>query len=148
MAKFGNAFDRRRYRKRLNGHWCLYCGMVATTEDHFPPISYSLRGFLLPACSECNTFAGTSYPTNLAKRIEYVKERLKKKYRKILRMPVWTQDELNEMGYGLKTGIDQCQRNRRTAHGRIAWNAESYLASIDRNSDFVQMNAECGITTD
>jgi hypothetical protein len=115
MGKKRNSFDERRFRAAIKGDMCLYCGLVATTEDHFPPVSHSLRGYLLPACAECNGLAGTNHPTNLKKRIAYVKEKLELKYKKLLAMPVWSKDELKQIGYNLRSGIKECQNNRRIA---------------------------------
>lgn len=52
-------------RVRLSGDWCVYCGQVAETVEHFPPKSYCLDGLLMPACKECNSLAGTDWLTDV-----------------------------------------------------------------------------------
>ncbi len=65
--------DRKRYNQfyaRVDGCCCVYCGGVATTADHIPPInSVASRGTIyfnshgiplvkVPACSRCNGLLG------------------------------------------------------------------------------------------
>ena len=137
-----------RFRITISGPQCLYCGLNANSLDHFPPRSMTVRGFLLPACRECNCLAGTEYGLDLRKRINMVKEKIARKYKKILEMPVWSSDDLDELEGNIKRKVIKCQKDRRIASSRIAWNAESYLASIDLNKDFVRMLAGCDITTE
>lgn len=77
-----------------------------------------------------------------------VKDKLRRKYRKFLMVPLWESDELEEMGWILKGEIKAWQERRRIIQSRIAWNAENYLASIDKNNAFANLIAECGITTE
>jgi DNA invertase Pin-like site-specific DNA recombinase len=45
---------------RSRGDQCVYCGERADSDEHFPPTSYRNLGYILPACRECNSFAGTA----------------------------------------------------------------------------------------
>jgi len=101
----------RMFRIRISGYFCVYCGEIATQDEHFPPMSYSLRGYILPACAECNSFD-------------------------------WSQEEIDEFGRNLKAEVLKWEKTTRIAKERIAWNAISYLASIDQCNDFVQTYAE------
>ncbi|NDB68647.1 MAG: hypothetical protein EB015_11715 [Methylocystaceae bacterium] len=47
-------------------------------------------------------------------------------------------DEIEEFTGNLKRSINLWQTQRRTVRARIAWNAMLYIASIDKNNDFVQ----------
>jgi len=132
-------------RIHLKGDQCIYCGQLANTIEHFPPQSYCAGGFLLPACRECNTLAGTLYPTNFNKRVECVKNKLFQRHRKAFEMPTWDIDDLNELEGNIKRNVKLWQNKKRIASNRIAWSAESYLCSIDRNNDFVRMDVEAGI---
>jgi len=135
-------------RVRLSGDWCVYCGQVAETVEHFPPKSYCLDGLLMPACKECNSLAGTDWPTDFGKRKDLVNERLKRRHAKALNTPVWTQEELKEMKRGMRKEIEIWQTRRRIAERRIAWNAEGYLAYIDRNNDFAKLSARLSTSTE
>ena len=124
------------HRIKLHGYRCVYCGEAADSMDHFPPVSYGLHGFLLPACRECNCIAGTKYPLNFEGRMHHVKKRLRQKYKRHLLTPEWTKDEISELGYNLQEGTDLWQKQKQIAKERIAWNALAYLSSIDHNNDF------------
>lgn len=134
------------FREFVSGDWCVYCGLVANSREHFPPASLTMRGLVLPCCLECNAFAGTSNATDFFARANMVKDKLKRKYRKFLMVPLWDSDELEEMGWIMKEEIRAWQKRRRIIQSRIAWNAEHYLASIDKNNAFANLIAECGIT--
>lgn len=135
------------FRTIIHGDWCVYCGAIATTRDHFPPKSLTMRGLLLPCCGECNSLAGTDNGTDFGLRADLVKIKLRKRYRKILMVSVWGSEELSEMGKSLKREIRTWQERRRIIQSRLAWNAEGYLASIDKDSAFAELIAECGIIT-
>lgn len=135
-------------RVRLSGEWCVYCGQVAETVEHFPPKSFSNDGLLLPACRECNNLAGTDWPTDFGKRKEMVNEKLRRRNARALNTPVWTKEDLQEMKRGMRKEIEIWQTRRRIAERRIAWSAEGYLASIDRNNDFAKLNAKLSISTE
>lgn len=135
------------FRTIIHGDWCVYCGDIATSREHFPPASLTTKGLLLPCCLECNALAGTESGTDFALRAEIVKNKIRHKYQRALMVPLWGSDELDEMGRTLKGEIETWQRKRRIIQSRLAWNAESYLASIDKNNVFADLIAECGITT-
>lgn len=124
-------------RKVIKGDQCVYCGDLANTEEHFPPKSFSARGVILPCCKECNVLAGTLHPNNFEKRAEYVKNRLRKRYRSKMNAGHFTVDEIDEFSGNLKRSVNLWQNQKRVARTRIAWNALAYIGSIDRNNDFV-----------
>jgi hypothetical protein len=126
----------------IRGEFCLYCGAVATTEDHFPPATVSMHGLILPACNECNNLAGTEYSYDLGMRYLCVKTKLKRKYKRILSSPDWTNKELSEVSYNLRCGVLEWQKREEKLQKRIAWNAVSYLASIDHSNCFAQFCAK------
>lgn len=130
------------YRHRLRGSRCVYCGETATTDDHFPPASFSNEGFILPCCSECNSLAGILWPCDFERRAEAVKQGLRRKYRKYLQTPDWAPDEIAELGHNLRGTVQSCQIAKDLVKQRIAWNVVSYLASIDHSNRFVPIVAE------
>lgn len=134
------------FRIRLSGKHCVYCGMRAQTDDHFPPRCYTHKGFLFPSCGECNMLAGTEHPTNLEKRIAHVKQRIASRHRKALRVPIWSEDDLSELSPEMEKEIRAWQEKRRIAHGRLVWNAAVYIWSIVPDSDSARMLAGLGIT--
>lgn len=128
-------------RTVLTGKYCVYCGEIATTKDHFPPVINALAGYILPACSECNSIAGTEFPRDFIRRADYVKEKLQRKYSSILSEPPLEMDELLEKDED--TWLDALKHEvlRRRNHERIAWNAVSYLRLTAPTLAFVRSNA-------
>ena len=97
---------------------CIYCGMPADFIDHIPP-RHMRRQFIelnlsfwqereVPACRECNSVLGCRPLLTIGERRTYVKDKLRKRYAKYLRIPNWTQEELGEFGNDLRRMI---QRN-------------------------------------
>jgi hypothetical protein len=129
----------------LGGHWirieglsCVYCGELADTTEHWPPRSCEpTKGFLLPACRECNTLAGDACPFDFYPRVTYVRRAIRRKYRKQLRIPDWEAIDLNKLSYRLRRNIKACLKLKSTVVNRLAWNVEAYLCAIDHGSDFV-----------
>jgi hypothetical protein len=119
-----------RNRVRLTGPDCVYCGEVANTVDHFPPLAVTSHGFLLPACSECNNFAGTRNPFDFRTRIERVKHKIKTKYRAALRIPHWYEEEIDELRGVTKLDVKRGKRLRERTISRIDWDVEAYLATL------------------
>lgn len=129
-------------RTRLRGFDCLYCGEVAETEEHFPPSSHSALGFILPACRECNSFAGTEWPDDFEARAQHVKGKLAQRYAKEIATPEWRDDELRQLGPNLRREAIRWRKRCEIARRRIVWNAIVYLLFIDRNNDFVVIDAD------
>ena len=129
-------------RVRLRGDDCVYCGAVAESDEHFPPRSHTLCGFVLPACLECNAIASNVWPEDIVRRAEYVKAKLRTKYARELETPPWDAYELSELGPNMRREVQRWLRRIARVKERIAWNAVSYLWFIDRNNDFVRIDVD------
>lgn len=109
-------------KKHSTGLWgyitkrCVYCGITADTTDHFIPLSFQRTGprragretqrhNLIPACGECNSIASDLVFSFLGEKRLYIQHRLRKRYKRVLNTPTWTEAELREMGPGLRGGI-------------------------------------------
>lgn len=112
---------------------CVYCGLPATGWDHVPPLHYVERlsdgelddETLLkhPACTECNTFLGGALLHSLASRREYVKERIRRKYRSHAEMPGWDDDEIAELSTAdAQRYIRAHERFAKMIKERLGWN--------------------------
>lgn len=121
---------------------CVYCGETATARDFFPPRSQTAVGFILPACLECSGLCLNRWPYDFQERAEGVKEALRIRYERVLRIPEMSEEELEDLGTNLKIRIKQCQERKRVEEKRIAWNAMPYLACIDHSNVFAQIFAE------
>ena len=128
-------------RKRITGWYCTYCGQMANTEEHFPPRSLTSVGLIISACKECNQFASTLWAFDFEERCNYVKMKIKDKYKKCLQTPDWSDNEIKELKYNLRCGVRKWQFLKKITQERIAWNAIGYLISIDHNNYFAQFCA-------
>jgi hypothetical protein len=136
-------------RLRLRGDRCIYCGDLATAEDHWPPVAVTGEagsGLLLPSCMECNAFAGAEFPYELRERMELVKRRLKTKYKKFLRHPEWSGKETRELSENLRREFRAWNEMKRVVNERLAWNAIDYFCLIAQGSDFVSLVARLGFS--
>jgi hypothetical protein len=101
---------------------CYYCGQDATGYDHVIP--YCVVGHntdLVPCCPECNSLLGsTVYDDALDKKL-YIATRLKDRYRKLLRMKDFSEDELNSFTGMLGIEIREEMIARKAILQRIAF---------------------------
>ena len=137
------------FRVRIRGSWCLYCGEVATTVDHFPPLAYAGangRGVLLPACRECNSYLGARWPVSLEGRIIGAKSGLRKKYKKFIDHIPWSDEELQGMSTKLQKEYAGWRQKRNETLARLAWNAQTYLALIVQFNDFAALRVALGFS--
>lgn len=112
---------RKQPKLRINKN-CHYCGEPATCYDHVIP--YSLVGhntLLVPACDECNGLLGARLFQSLGEKKSFIARALAKRHAVDLRMRVWTETEIMELGYTLRTvilaGLENANRvRRRIAH--------------------------------
>lgn len=97
---------------------CVYCGELADTVEHCPPVSivgpeieerYKDLLLLVPACNECNAALGNRYLLTLEDRAEWLVSYYKRKYKKFNRAVAWDDDELEELTGGLKDYVGGCQ---------------------------------------
>ena len=111
---------------------CYYCGVPAESIDHVPPRSARPTIIALNlekkypfvevhACLECNSILGARALWRLKERKDFIKKALKKKYRKHLQTAVFTDAELSEYGYNLKTYLVSGEIMRRIVRQRLAW---------------------------
>ena len=63
------------------------------------------RSLKVAACKECNSLLSNSIQDTLAERKKLLKQRLKRKYKKILAIPNWKDEELVIMEYNMKKYI-------------------------------------------
>lgn len=93
---------------------CEYCGLVADTVDHVPPVSIrpvlvglgldSMYPFVVVrACRQCNSTLGDRALWTVEQRRDYIKSWLQRRYKKYLNLPDWTDAELNALEYSLRT---------------------------------------------
>lgn len=86
---------------------CTYCGMPADTHDHLVPLSIlaklsdltvNLESAKIPCCRECNSLACAAFFESFGEKKNFIRGQLRLKYEKLLKFPIWDEDELAEMG--------------------------------------------------
>lgn len=112
---------------------CSYCGVIANSIDHVPPISARERivdlglqsrypFFEVPACRECNSTLGARGLWLLSERRAYIKKRLHQRYASILRIPDWSDNELAQMSKNMQGYVTNGLIVRDFIRQRLAFN--------------------------
>lgn len=104
---------------------CTYCDDTANTRDHVIPVSFNrpsrsnntpIRDTVL-CCKECNSLLGARSLYTVSERAGYLYEALSKRYKKLLGMPDWSDEELSGLGEDMKQiilrGLSERERIRR-----------------------------------
>lgn len=106
--------------------FCTYCGdYYELTKDHVIPVSYThnkrqIRGtYCVTACMECNCTLGDKMLINVHTRADFLIAAYKHKYKRLLKQPYWTEDELSEMSPDFQRYIRAKQRDRHTLQKRM-----------------------------
>lgn len=135
--------------EELNFHLCSYCGAIAGTRDHVPPIccypvhyqrtkTKKKQQFNLPwvwACSECNTLLGKTTFATISSRAELVAIRLSKRYKDILNFPYWTPVELAGVEFSLQSNILSSLAKQAEIKRRIATAKTIASPDYEENED-------------
>ena len=110
---------------------CVYCGRPAGTRDHVPPISrvndYDSLGLQtpiyvkVPACAECNTIGSDQLQESFMDRVEFIKDKLARKYARALATPDWDEEELGKLGRNLQSKIRSALARRAPQLERIEY---------------------------
>lgn len=106
---------------------------MADTYDHVPPLvmvhalgqshfeACHIKLYLVPACRECNSLLNNNGSTTVMQRKIFIKGRLRKRYAKYLEMGRWEQEELEELGWGLRTVVESGASIKEWVQRRLAW---------------------------
>lgn len=120
---------------------CTYCGGESElNREHVIPASYLGRKtfhrnsqWLVDSCKTCNTRAGTEVFFSIPEKANYIKREYQRKYAKILRLPEWATDELDELSMDLKKLVLAGLSEKRDFLRRIEHLA--YIATL--NNDYL-----------
>jgi hypothetical protein len=90
---------------------CVYCGDWNECRDHRVPIDWPGNrrnyeaGDIVSICRECSVLLSNFSKVTLSSRTQYLIRAYEKRAAKWLRVPSWSEQELQEMGYGMQTQI-------------------------------------------
>jgi len=100
--------------KMTKAYPCSYCGdKYADTLDHVVPHSYNHvhnkrsydKKLVIPCCKECNTILSNKLFFTIGERASHLSVKYTKKYKKLLSLPSWSEEELEEVKGSLKEKI-------------------------------------------
>jgi len=104
---------------------CVYCGDYATSRDHLIP-RYSSgeiwRGVVpvVPSCVACNSSLCDALVIPVHERAWHVARSLRARHGRLLRQRPWTDDELADLGRGLRNSVRAHEAQRRLLMARLA----------------------------
>ena len=103
-----------------SGTPCRYCGILSTDKEHVTPRSWIdmckdmkrmgidveiPKEIIVPSCRECNMLALDKVFENIKEKKNYIHEKLKRRYRKLLHFPIWSDEEIMELDGGLRLQV-------------------------------------------
>lgn len=112
-----------------NKNVCMYCTMPADTIDHVPARSVvQMLGddhfdelFYVDCCRECNTALGDAWLNTIAERATYLVGYYRKRYKSLLNMPKWTQEDIDDLSEGsLKKNIIASSKQKEVLEHRLS----------------------------
>lgn len=129
---------------------CMYCGDPADQREHVIPYSYSGDNTAIVwSCRECNLLASDYLFETIEDKGRFINERLKAKYEKILNIPQWCDDELEELDGNMKCNVLGMIEVQKWIRKRINWKVNpsvlvvlKYLQSRGIGNDSVEKIAE------
>lgn len=117
---------------------CKYCGMPADTVDHVVPQSLAEKARLsgnpdwasdivrariqtVSCCHDCNNALGDRVFPTVQDRKLAIKRRLRRKFKRLLDSPNWTEEELAELDEHLRGFVLRRQRLKIEIRERLRW---------------------------
>lgn len=111
---------------------CTYCGDIAQTVDHVIPVSFfdgkivrsasvKNKGVRTYACSDCNCMLSNKYFESFRERCKYVNQGIERRFKKVLNMPVWTDEEFKELGKNMRSRLAEKLNLKALVLERIRW---------------------------
>ena len=86
-----------------------------------------IKTFTVPTCRECNQIASGSLFESVTEKLQYIKTVRAKRYRKIIAIPEWTDEEYEEIGDRMRTYIKACCAARDIIKAQVGWDSfEAY----------------------
>ncbi len=98
-----------------DGTACAYCGGIAEHKDHVIPVSLLRPGkrgqrfqdddWIVPACVECNGLLSDRMLHTVPLRASWLYKEYRRRYKKLLTAPTWSNEELDELGDGFRSFV-------------------------------------------
>ena len=98
---------------RENKEFCYYCGL--------PPQIQGRSKEIIQACKECHSILINFFSCCAAGEAKILLNRYQEKYKKLLNLIDWNEEELQDMGKNMRTKIKSSLYQKYTAEARISW---------------------------
>lgn len=104
---------------------CTYCGSWdGNHRDHVIPASYgqakkNFKCETVPACGECNVLLGDRLYFTLPSRAAYLMGVYQTRYKKLLKQPDWSDEEIEELGPSMRTSIIQTMKDKKEVRRQL-----------------------------
>ncbi len=117
----------------VEGTPCAYCGENSQHEEHLVPYSFIDQRntanstqdgwwtWILPACPECNYIASSQVFGSAHEKRAYIQNRLRSRYSDAFVQDGWSDDELDDLGPGLRQFVQSSQAANEIARERVAY---------------------------
>jgi len=124
-------------------HTCAYCGEWANPRaqgDHVIPISQmeflasnhcKVSSERVPCCKQCNEIAGQRLFKSFKEKKEFINNKYLKKYET---RALWEQDEIEELGRGLKASVQVYTKQRDIYLQQATYNNPNYVGEDHSNN--------------
>lgn len=133
------------YGGRYSRHYssrpgCFYCGDMASTIDHCPPLSFcevkdkkwfddnNVKFYTVACCSECNQKLSNKILLTLKERAEFILTFLEKKTDELV---MWTEDEIMEMSKVFERAIRARKKQHDVLYERVRFCQELMYRTED-----------------
>jgi hypothetical protein len=111
--------------KSIKDTSCLYCGSYGESKDHIPAVSIAedypdIERIVVRSCTECNSTLCNRTLLTIKDRAEFLHKKYNKKYQKIMSLPEWTRDEIDDLYGMLKRKIILAVKRKKNSIRRLA----------------------------
>jgi hypothetical protein len=119
---------------------CFYCGDIASTVDHCPPISFcdvkdqkwfkekNIKFYKVSSCFDCNKKLGAKHLFTLYERANFIMNKLETQTDKVVN---WSQDEMQEMSAMFEKIIQAKQEKNKILYERVRFCQELIVKPND-----------------
>lgn len=110
---------------------CHYCGDPSGCLDHCPPLSWvDVMGIgyfweekiplvKVPACMECNGVLAAHKLFSFEERRQYLEMAMKRRYKRLLKLPAWSESQIVELKGKLKRFVGSGQAKKEWVEQRL-----------------------------
>lgn len=111
---------------------CTYCGDTANSIDHVIAVSYfddsitrsgalSSKGIRTYSCKDCNCVLNNKYFETFSERCGYVNKRIRQRFKKVINLPPWSQEEFAKLGKNIKASLGAKLNLKSVVLERLRW---------------------------